>query len=448
MAETLEKYVPEAFNLSSKLPVNDACEHGFSEPYYSRTNPDTGVLDFNVEGNSEHCLVLNKSFLKVEFEIIGKAARTAAGATVATEYDIGTGDTAAKVVPINNILHSAFEQIEVYANNQITTKADRNYPVVAYYDTLCNYGEHPLHTYFQLSGWYKDDYLQMESNNVKVSKNLENRRGQWCISNKALKGEFIGRICSPLFMQEKVIPPQVTIRVVMKKAKDTFCLMHESGSFELKIKNPVLMVQKVTPVAAIKESYVQLLEEGHPLQYNLRTPLVNYYTIEASSSQFMRDDLFLGKMPKRIILGMVETAAYHGNATLNPFNFQHFNVGEITLYKDGMPYPCPSMRMDFENQKYAEAYHNFMKSLGAAYSNKVPPVKKEEFGAGFFIVVYDMSPDQSGSVQSASMLSMNSNVRLEMKFAKALPKNVTLLVYAEYENAMEITKDRQVIVNL
>jgi hypothetical protein len=47
----------------------------------------------------------------------------------------------------------------------------------------------------------------------------------------------------------------------------------------------------------------------------------------------------------------------------------------------------------------------------------------------------------------ATLLNMNANVRLEMKFKTALPENVTLLIYSEMENLMEIHRDRRVTVN-
>lgn len=444
----MDKYVPEAYNLVRKLPVNDACNYGFVDYCFPRNNVDTGNVEFVVEGNNEHCIVPNKIFVKVEFEITGLAARKAAATdTTTTLIEIGTGDNMAKIVPVNNILHSAFESVDVYVNNMVTTRADRNYGYNAYFDIIRKYGEQSLDTYFQLGGWYKDDLSHMDSYSIKESTNLQARRNFWSLSNKALKGQFIGRLCSPLFMQEKILPPQVGLRVIMKKANNAFCLMHEGGDFQLKISGIVLMVQKVTPALGIKESYIKLLDEGNPLQYFLRTPMINYYTIPVNTSQFVRDDLFLGKMPKHIIIGMVETTAYHGDSKKNPFNFQHFNINEIGLYKDGMPYPCPVTKMDFTNNMYAEVYHNFMKSLGSAYANNVPTINKDEFKSGFTLFSYDMSPDQSGSVQAASMLNMNSNIRLELKFNTVLPSNVTLLVYAEFENVMEISKDRNVTVD-
>ena len=237
------------------------------------------------------------------------------------------------------------------------------------------------------------------------------------------------------------------MNIVMKQARNSFSLMHEVGDFELQITDAVLMVQKVTVIQSIKESYIKLMDEGHPLHYTLETPTMNYYSLETGSSQFMRDNLFMGKVPKRIIVGMVDTTAYHGAGDKNPFNFQHFNLNEIALYKDGMPYPTPILKMDFERKIYAEAYHNFMKALGAAYSNNVPIVKREEFASGFALYCYNMTPDQSDTASSASVFNMNSNIRLEMKFSKPLDKNVTLLVYGVFENFMEISKDRRVTVS-
>jgi hypothetical protein len=160
----------------------------------------------------------------------------------------------------------------------------------------------------------------------------------------------------------------------------------------------------------------------------------------------MRDDLFMGKTPKHVIIGMVETDAYHGNSAKNPFNFKHFDVSEIGLYKDGMPYPCPVMKPDFGKSRFGETFLCFLKSLGAVNSNIVPAIKKDEYSSGYTLFSFDMSPDQSQSVVPASMLKMSSNIRLEMKFKNALPKNVTLIVYAVFENLMEISKDRRVKV--
>jgi hypothetical protein len=275
----MERYVPDTYNLHKSQLVNEACQTGFVEYYYSKNSLDTGILDFNIEGNSEHCLVSNKTFLKVSFEISGNATRAGASGGAATSADISSTDGTAKVYEINNILHSAFESVEAYVGNEPTTKIDKHYPYIAYFETLKLYGAHAHQIHFTLAGFTKDDSENMEAVDKKDSKQLLQREEFWTIPDKKKKGEFIGRICSPIFQQEKVLPPQVSLRIVMKKSNDNFALMHKAGQFQLKITEAILMVQKVSLIPEIHENILKITEEGNSIPYVLSTSTVNYYTI-------------------------------------------------------------------------------------------------------------------------------------------------------------------------
>lgn len=437
MALQIEKYVPEWYSLHKKKEVSDVCEHGFLEPYYSKNDPRTGNLEFVVEGDVDHMIVPGKCYLKLVLELSGQATRKVDSKNVAVD--------SAKVYVANNILHSIFDVVETHVNGFNSTKTDKHHHYIGYLKTLCSFGEEPLETYFELSGWSKDTAGHMESLDDTDNTGLEERKSYF--SGTPFRGEFMGKICSPLFFQEKVLPTQTSLKVIMRKAPDNFVLMHEAGTFTLKIVEAVFWVQKVRVTPMVHDSYIQLLEEDHPIPYWLNTPRINYYTIEQGSSQFMRDDVFLGKMPRRIIIGMVETDSYHGKTDKNPFNFQHFDLAEICLYKDGIPYPRPLTKLDFRNKICAEAYHNFMTSMGAAYSDFVPHITKKDYMNGYSLFSYDMSPDQLGSLHPASLLNMNSNIRLEMKFKNPLPKNITLLIYSESEHLMEIHRDRRVTLD-
>ena len=44
-------------------------------------------------------------------------------------------------------------------------------------------------------------------------------------------------------------------------------------------------------------------------------------------------------------------------------------------------------------------------------------------------------------------LQQQGSLRLQMKFKKALLKTVCVMVYAEFDNIIEITKNRQVLLD-
>jgi hypothetical protein len=161
-------------------------------------------------------------------------------------------------------------------------------------------------------GWGKDTAGKMDSLNKKTdgdteefeNEKLNERAKVFSKVDKEYVGEFIGRICSPVFMQDKILPPQVPMRVILKRSEDSFALMHETGEFTLSIVDPVLIVRKVAVSPTVRETYIKISEEGTPFRYYLNTPTVNYYSIQQNSTQFMRDDLFMGKLPRRVIIGM------------------------------------------------------------------------------------------------------------------------------------------------
>lgn len=437
MAGHIERVVPASYMLHQKKKMSDVVEHGFIEKFYSKNDVRNGNLEFVVEGNAEHLIVPCKTYIQLEVEITGASTRTVANVT----QTLATGG---HIAPINNLIGSLFESVEVYVQNQATTKVDKHYPYIAYLQTLCNYGKESLDTYFRLSGWAKDTSGHMDDVEGTDNPALATRRTMFTNG----KTELIGKIFSPLFFQEKALPTQTSLKLVMKKAQDNFILMREAGTFSINITKATLLVQKVSVVAGLKESYMQLLEENHPIPYYLKTPYVSYYTIERGSAQFMRDDLFLGKVPQKIVIGLVETAAYHGHIGKNPFNFKHCGLTEIGLYKDGMPFPRPLMQLNFTQKNVAEAYHNFLTSLKGSYTRTCPDITFDEYIAGFTLYSYDMSPDQMGSLNPGTMLNMNSNIRLEMKFHPTTTENITLLVYYENDHLMEIHRDRQVTVDL
>lgn len=310
---------------------------------------------------------------------------------------------------------------------------------------LCNNGEEPLNITFSMTGWRKDTAGEMDSASDK-NKGYEARKEVFFdVSDNIC--EFSGKLYSPIFQQNKILPTQVTMAVrLTKKPEPDFYLMGEKGRYNIKIVEAVLGVQKIVPTPIFKDDCIKMLSEGNPIPYELRIPSVNFITVEPHSSQFVKDNLFLGKTPKKIVIGFVETTAYQGDLEKNPFNFQHFDISEIALYKDGIPFPRPVTKCNFARKRCVDAYHNFLISLRAEDCRFVPYVTLNDFQRGFTFFSYDMSPDQLGS--ESGELSSYSNIRLEVKFAKPTPSNITMLIYSENDHLLEIHEDRRVTIDL
>ena len=56
---------------------------------------------------------------------------------------------------------------------------------------------------------------------------------------------------------------------------------------------------------------------------------------------------------------------------------------------------------------------------------------------GFFVIVYDLTPDLAASEGHMSPPT-SGDIRIDLKFAKALPEAITCLLYLEYDNSVHI----------
>ena len=65
---------------------------------------------------------------------------------------------------------------------------------------------------------------------------------------------------------------------------------------------------------------------------------------------------------------------------------------------------------------------------------------------GFFMIVYDLTPDAAASEGHASPPT-NGDIRIDLKFTKALPEAITCLLYLEYENSVRIDLARNVSID-
>ncbi|GBL98959.1 hypothetical protein AVEN_15813-1 [Araneus ventricosus] len=145
-------------------------------------------------------------------------------------------------------------------------------------------------------------------------------------------------------------------------------------------------------------------------------------------------------MPKRLIITFVKNAAINYQYSLNPFNFKHHKLNFLGIYLDGQPVPCKPMELNYESENYIRAYHCLFSGFNR---DKGIYISREEFSKGYAIYSFDLTPDLYD--RSHLNLLHQGNLLVEAKFPRALEETVSVLVYAEFQNIIEITKSRHVL---
>ncbi|XP_046407935.1 uncharacterized protein F54H12.2-like [Ischnura elegans] len=337
---------------------------------------------------------------------------------------------------VNNILHSMFSQCNVEMNGHLVTPFESNYHYRAYLETILNYGLDASNTHLKCAGWVLDG----------EGEDLENEG--YAERKKMFKNSRVvqleGRIFSDVLNQEKFMLNGVDVKMKFSLAKDAFYIKEKSQQSKLKILDATLYMTHYNV------SHTRLLSDEKYLLtnnavYPYRRTDIKTFTIQRGVRYFNQGGLVQGKLPIRILFAMISHDAYVGSCTKNPFKLQHFNITNYCLYYNGQPIPSQGLEMSFDNLTgfYTHAYLSMINGIGNLHSDRGNTITKEMFAKGYFIIVQDLTPDGS-STEDHTSPAESGDLVVDITFASSLPAPVMLLMYAEYESAIEVDKTRSV----
>ena len=153
-----------------------------------------------------------------------------------------------------------------------------------------------------------------------------------------------------------------------------------------------------------------------------------------------------GTLPKRVVIGMIEQDSYVGAYNRNPFNFKHFDLTKLSLAVDNVNVPHSPIETNFADGKFANAYYSLFHGVDRGPLNSGNFVTKNDFINGYALFAFDLTPDKSQG--DHFNLIRKGILSLTLSFAQSVPENINVLAYMEFDDLLEITKDRAVFRHL
>ena len=169
-------------------------------------------------------------------------------------------------------------------------------------------------------------------------------------------------------------------------------------------------------------------------------------SIPGGFSSFTPDNLFLGHIPKRLVLVLVDTEAYNGTYGSNPFNFKHHNLNQVGVYVDGEQIPRKPLFLKFDEaggQNIIAGLHSLFSGTGKLSQDAGNQINRSDYGSGYTAFCFDMSRNHCSGDHFE--LIKQGNLRVELQFGRALANTVNLVIYAEFQNVIEIDAIRNVL---
>ena len=400
------------------------------------TITSSSPIEFIVSGSGEDYMDLNNTLLEVKACI-----KTTNNSPV---------DAAVAVAPINNTLHSLFSQIDVSLNDGNVSSATTTYPYRAYIETHLNYETDAKKSRLQATMYFIDDNLTV-SNPIPDSSSARNmglkRRHGICTAKPTF--DMIGPLHVDVFNQSKYMLNGVTMKVRMTRSKDSFVLMAKSDvteSFKVDILSAKLFVRKLKITPSLCLAHERILQQK-TAKYPITRVECKVIHLPQGQKSFTHDNLFLGQLPKRIVLGLVDNRAFNGDISLNPYNFQHCNLNYLAVHLDGQQVPWAPLQPSFSGSSYIRAFYTQFTGGDGISSDTGNTIGREQFVNGHALYCFDLTPDLSSSCGHHFSVTKSGNLRLELAFEVALSITGNVLVYSEFDNVIEIDKDRKVTRN-
>ena len=116
-----------------------------------------------------------------------------------------------------------------------------------------------------------------------------------------------------VFNQDILLITGVKVRVRLVQSRDSFCLMDstEAALFVRRVRlSPNIILTHEKTLSKTTAKYPLIRVEGKAI------------TMHSGIHGETLDNVILGQLPKRNIVGFVENKAFNGDKNLNPFNFK------------------------------------------------------------------------------------------------------------------------------
>ena len=395
---------------------------------------ELGPLEFHIAGSAEEYTDLSESYLHLQVQIVRPD-----GTNLVADEQVG---------PVNNLLHSLISQVEVYLNGRLVSTVNNTYPYISMLQCLLSYGQDAANTHLGTSLYYKDTAGELDSlaPEGEFASN-EGLKTRYQFTKESQTVELYGRLHSDLFQQDRLLLNQVDLTLKLTRSKNEFCLLSPvaDSRYKVVIKDAAVYMRRCKISPAVLNAHSKALERS-TAKYPIKRTDCKVFSIPRGNLSVTEDNIFQGQIPNRIVIGLVDNDAYNGSYRKNPFNFKHFGVNFLSLYLDGASIPGKPLQPNFNNAggpRYIRAYQTLLSGTDVMCFDQGHQISRQEYPKGYTLYAFDLTPDLNSG--DHFNLTKHGNLRIGLQFDIPLENTINMIVYAEFQNVVEIDRGRNII---
>ena len=273
-------------------------------------------------------------------------------------------------------------------------------------------------------------------------------RAKWIAKSKPV--DFCIPLHLDVFNVDRYYPPQVDISITLDRNSDEFSIITpdaDLNTYKITIDDLVLRINRVALDPLIAEEHRKRLAKGERMVFPVVRNIIRTYPMLQNKSEVRVDNLFTAPLPYAVIVCMVDSDAYDGDKTKNPYHFKHNDIREFYTVKGHRQYPSAPLTFDFtaDKMEFMRAYRFFFDNLAIHNDNTGNMITPDLYADGKFMLPLDFNPDKCNGYHYHP--SDDGNLSIVFKFRKPLPRNVTAIFHASYKDHLEIDGKNRVFLS-
>jgi hypothetical protein len=407
------------FDHESKLPVESlqvGRVDGETQP--TSTVNDIGPYTFRLPALENAYYIMNA------MTVYCKAKIVRANGNDLTDDDV--------VAPVNYLGAVMWEHTEIFLNDRVLYPASSAYTnYKSYIETLLSYDDQARNGFLRAGLFALDMPGEFESTDVDDDPSNPGFKERYNMVRGSRTFDVCAGIPADFLRSENHLCPGNRLTIKLTRASDDFLLIRDAAApttYKLKILDvklnwvAVRLSDKV-PSPRIERYLMTRTELG----------------VETIAQGLRRKNMILftgDKMPKSVIIAMVDSAAFEGSQRRNPFNFKHYSTKSVMLKVNGQQVPSQPIVTDFTSNPplISQAYMNLFLQTGCYRQDRGSLISLAAFQGGSFITAFDLHPDLCNGFHLHT--SPKGQIDVSIEWDAALPNAVTILYHLTFDEVL------------
>jgi len=342
----------------------------------------------------------------------------------------------ASVVPANYLLHALFKNVEVLINGKETCAKPSTYAYRAYLDAKFGFTRDAKRSHLSAALWNDNPNERSQAFQIKDADVSEGEI------------ELMGRLHVDLGFQGRSILGGTDVRVILTPNDSSFYLQTLANSNVKDVSVRFDDASLYVTTAMLTPLFIDHHASGMaktPAKYFMTSAEVRHDTISAGSLDKSFDNVCNGRLPRLLILQLVESQAQNGSLNSDPFDFKHFGLSYACAYINGHQVPLNAYQMDFAKGNYLRAFLSLSQSVNQDGMDSILSINRTSYLKGNVHLAFNFAQDGSTGMASSVNPIRYGNLRVVLRFKEKTTETLTALFYCSYDTCIEIDETRSIL---